>query len=63
MEQKCFYHIILFYDMKQKGDDYKLTSVKYYLNNDDTMDNTCNIFIVKNRLYTDGLSSIKRKKI
>ena len=26
--------------MKQKGDDYKLTAVNYYMNNDDTMDNT-----------------------
>ena len=26
--------------MKQKGDDYKITAVKYYLNNNDTMDNT-----------------------
>ena len=24
--------------MKQKGDDYKITAVKYYLNNNDTMD-------------------------
>ncbi len=30
--------------MKQKGDDYKLTAIKYYLNNNDTMDNTCKIF-------------------
>ena len=30
--------------MNQKGDDYKLTSIKYYLNNNDTMDNTCKIF-------------------
>ena len=38
---------ILFYDMKQKGDDYKLTAVNYYVNNDDTMDNTCKIFNCK----------------
>ena len=25
--------------MKQKGDDYKVTAVKYYLNNNDSMDN------------------------
>ena len=49
--------------MKQKGDDYKLTAVNYYMNNDDTMDNTCKIFNCKNRLYIDGLSSIKLKKI
>ena len=29
--------------MKQKGDDYKITAVKYYLDNNDTMDNTCKI--------------------
>lgn len=33
--------------MKQKGDDYKLTAVKYYLNNKDTMDNICKIFDCK----------------
>ena len=38
------FFIILFYDMKQKGDDYKLSAVNYYMNNDDTMDNTCKIF-------------------
>ena len=29
--------------MKQKGDDYKITAVKYYLNNNDTMDNTSRV--------------------
>ena len=33
--------------MKQKGDDYKLSAVKYYLNNKDTMNNVCNIFDCK----------------
>lgn len=33
--------------MNQKGDDYKLTSIKYYLNNNDTMDNTYKIFDCK----------------
>ena len=33
--------------MKQKGDDYKITAVKYYLDNNDTMDNTCKIFNCK----------------
>ena len=37
--------------MKQKGGDYKLTVVKYYLNNDDTMDNTCKIFDLLYSLY------------
>ena len=33
--------------MKQKGDYYKITAVKYYLDNNDTMDNTCKIFNCK----------------
>ena len=33
--------------MKKKGDDYKVYAVKYYLNNYDTMDNTCKIFNYK----------------
>jgi transposase-like protein len=32
---------------KYKSDDYKLGAVKYYLDNDDTMDNTCKIFDCK----------------
>ena len=43
-----FYIILFYYDvMKQKGDDYKLTAVEYYLNNEDTMDNICKIFDCK----------------
>ena len=33
--------------MKQKGDDYKITAVKYYLDNNNTMVNTCKIFNCK----------------
>ena len=33
--------------MKQKGHDYKITAVKYYLNNNNTMNNTCKIFNCK----------------
>ena len=41
--------------MKHKSPDYKLSAVKYYLNNDDTMDNTCKIF---NLLYSLYLANI-----
>jgi transposase-like protein len=30
--------------MKYKSDDYKLSAVLYYLNNDVTMDDVCSIF-------------------
>jgi transposase-like protein len=33
--------------MKQKGDDYKITAVKYYLNNNYTINKTCNFFNYK----------------
>lgn len=33
--------------MKHKGIDYKLTAVKYYFNNNDSMDDTCKIFDCK----------------
>jgi transposase len=39
--------------MKHKGFDYKFSAVKYYLNNNDSMDKTCNIFNCKK-------SSLKR---
>lgn len=39
--------------MKHKGIDYKLTAVKYYLKNNDSMDKTCEIFDCKK-------SSLKR---
>ena len=29
---------------KHKSEDYKLSAVKYYLNNDVSLDNVCNIF-------------------
>jgi len=49
--------------MKQKGDDYKITAVKYYLNNNDTMDNTCKIFNCKTHHYIDGYKYTKLKRI
>ena len=39
--------------MKQKTEDYKLSAVTYYNNNDDGYDKTCNIFGCKK-------SSLKR---
>lgn len=38
--------------MKQKGEDYKLTAVKYYINNENTMYNTCKIFDCKKPVIT-----------
>jgi transposase len=49
--------------MKQKGDDYKLTAVKYYLNNDDTMDNTCKIFNCKKPSLHRWIKTYKTRKI
>jgi hypothetical protein len=37
---------------KHKSEDYKLSAVKYYLNNDVSLDNECNIFdCLKKSLY------------
>lgn len=48
--------------MKQKGDDYKLTAVKYYLNNEDTMDNTCKIFDCKKSSLKRWIHQYKTQK-
>jgi transposase len=48
--------------MKQKGDDYKITAVKYYLNNNDTMDNTCKIFNCKKPSLHRWIQVYKTKK-
>lgn len=34
--------------MKHNGIDYKITAVRYYLKNNDSMDKTCEIFDCKN---------------
>ena len=47
--------------MKQKG-DYKISAVKYYLNNYDTMDNTCKIFNCKKPSLHRWLQIYKTKK-
>ena len=48
--------------MKQKGDDYKISAVKYYLNNNDTMDNTCKIFNCKKPSLHRWIQIYKTKK-
>ena len=48
--------------MKQKGDDYKISAVKYYLNNYDTMDNTCKFFNCKKPSLHRWLQIYKTKK-
>jgi transposase/transposase-like protein len=48
--------------MKQKGDDYKISAVKYYLNNNNTMDNTCKIFNCKKPSLHRWIQIYKTKK-
>ena len=48
--------------MKQKGDDYKISAVKYYLNNNDTMENTCKIFNCKKLSFHRWIQIYKTKK-
>ena len=40
---------------KHKSEDYKLSAVKYYFNNNVSLDDVCEIFVVQNNLYIDGL--------
>ncbi len=47
---------------KHKSDDYKLSAVKYYLSNSFSLDYVCNILVVKNNHYQDGLKDIRRIK-
>ncbi len=48
--------------MKHKTEDYKLSAVKYYLSNSFSLDYVCNILVVKNNHYQDGLKDIRRIK-
>jgi hypothetical protein len=50
---------------KHKKEDYKISAVKYYLNNDkgDGYKKTCKIFDCKNLLYKIGLKDIILLKI
>ena len=45
MEQKKLYNIIV--TMKHKTEDYKISAVKYYINNEVSMDEVCEIFECK----------------
>ena len=64
MEQNILYTIII--TMKHKTEDYKISAVKYYINNEVSMDEVCEIFECKktslkrwiDRYEKDG--SIKR---
>lgn len=47
---------------KYKSDDYKLGAVKYYLDNDDTMDNTCKIFDCKKSTLKGWVDRYKTTK-
>ena len=44
---------------KHKSEDYKLSAVKYYLNNQVSLDDVCKILIVINNHYIDGLKDMK----
>ena len=43
---------------KHKSEDYKISAVNYYLDNDVSMDYVCNILIVRNNLYQDGFKDM-----
>ena len=43
---------------KHKSEDYKISAVNYYLNNNVSMDYVCNIFNCKKNLYQDGFKDI-----
>ena len=47
--------------MTHKSEDYKISAVKYYLNNKDNIRKTCKIFDCKKS--TDGYKDIKLLKI
>lgn len=47
---------------KYKSDDYKLGAVNYYINNDDTMDNTCKIFDCKKSTLKGWVDRYKTTK-
>ena len=49
--------------MTHKSEDYKISSVKYYLKNKDNIRKTCKYLIVRNLHYKDGYKDIKLLKI
>ena len=53
----------LFYYMnKYKSDDYKLSAVKYYLNNNDSLDKVCSIFDCKKSTLKGQVDRYKTTK-
>ena len=49
--------------VKHKSRDYKMSAVKYYLNNNNDIRKPVKFLIVKNLLYIDGLKDTRRPKI
>ena len=49
--------------MTHKSEDYKISAVKYYLNNKDNIRKLVKYLIVKNLHYKDGYKDIKLLKI
>ena len=48
--------------MKHKSDDYKTVTVKYYLNNNNSMDEVCKIFKCKKSTLKDWVNKYKITK-
>jgi hypothetical protein len=44
--------------LKHKSEDYKISAVKYYLNNDVSLDDVCKIFDCPNNLYIEAVKDI-----
>ena len=49
--------------MKHHTEDYKLTAVKYYLENKEDMRNTCKIFKCKHQSLSRWIKHINKKEI
>ncbi len=48
--------------MKHKTQDYKITAVKYYLQNDDSLDDVCSIFACKKTSFRRWIMKYKKDK-
>jgi transposase-like protein len=48
--------------MKHKTQDYKITAVKYYLQNDESLDDVCNIFDCKKTSLRRWIMKYKKDK-
>ena len=49
--------------MTHNSEDYKISAVKYYINNNDNIEKPVKFLIVRNLLYKDGLKGMKLLKI